>query len=412
MRRSLDGSLRGARDKSSACRTLSARSRRVCAASRHCSVPRSFFPFFAQVSSKTGFPAKRGPRPNPTLRIGLLIPLSGPAGLWGPSAHKCATLAVDEINAGGGVLGRSVELVVRDAGTAPAAVAKVARALVDEHGAEAIIGMHISAVRVAVVRALGGRAPFVYTPLYEGGERHPAVFAVGETPEQQLQPAITWLAARRKARRWYLIGNDYVWPRMSHEAAKRYIARCGGEVVGEEYVPLGTDEFAPSLARIRAARPHAVLTTLVGGDGVTFHRRFAAEGMAADYLRLSSALDENVMLGVGADNAENLYAASGYFAALETRANQSFIERYQRSFGPLAPMLSALGQSCYEGLRFYAALASHATSLDAMALDAAAANFDYEGARGTVTMRDKRVYMANYLAEADGLDFRIIDTLT
>jgi urea transport system substrate-binding protein len=412
MRRSLNGLPRGAKDAPTTRRVLPARPSRVSAASRHCPASRSFFPFFTQLCGKTRAPSQSGARARAMLRIGLLIPLSGPAGIWGPSAHKCATLAVDEINDSGGVLGRSVELVVRDAGAEPKAVAKSARSLVEEHGAEAIVGMHISAVRVAVVRALAGRVPFVYTPLYEGGERSAAVFAIGETPEQQLKPAITWLAERRKARRWYLIGNDYVWPRMSHAAAKRYIAQCGGVVVGEEYVPLGTDEFSPSLDRIRAAAPHAVLTTLVGGDGITFHRRFAAESMAADHLRLSSALDENALLGVGADNAENLFAASGYFAALRTRANQGFIERYQQSFGPLAPMLSALGQSVYEGFCFYAALAARAASLDAIALEAAAASFDYEAARGTVTMRNKRVHMANYLAEADGLDFRIIDTLT
>ncbi len=353
-----------------------------------------------------------GPRPALPLRIGLLIPLSGPAGLWGPLAHKCATLAVDEINARGGVLGREIELVLSDAGGAPASVAIAARALVDRHGVEAIVGMHISATRVAIARALAGRVPFVYTPLYEGGERSPGVFAIGETPDQQLRPAITWLAERRRAQRWYLIGNDYVWPRILHATGKHYIAACGGEVVGEEYVPLGRDAFAASLARIRAARPHAVMVSLVGGDGVAFHRSFAAAGMARDYLRLSNALDENALLGVGADNAENLFAASGYFAALATRENQGFVERYHASFGASAPMLSALGQSCYEGFRFYEALTARAGSLKVAALEAAASGFAYEGARGMVIMRDKQAVMTNYLAEADGLDFRIIDHLS
>ncbi len=414
MHRSPDGSLRGAKDSKAA----GARSSRGRAVAQKCPTAGRLvaFPAFAHplTASARAVPAapSSGPRPAAALRVGLLIPLSGPAGIWGPSAHKCATLAVDEINGGGGVLGREIRLVLSDAGGAPAAVAAAARKLVDEHGVEAIVGMHISAVRVAVGRALKGRVPFVYTPLYEGGERSPGVFAVGETPEQQLKPAVTWLAERRRARRWYLIGNDYVWPRVSHAAAKQYIAQCGGEVVGEEYVALGCDEFMPPLERIRAARPHAVLVSLVGGDGVTFHRRFAAEGMAADVLRLCSALDENALLGVGAENTENLFAASGYFAALPTRANQGFVERYQRRFGLLAPVLSALGQSCYEGFRFYAALASRAASLDAVALDAVAASFDYEGARGTVRMRDKRVVMANYLAQADGLGFRIIDHLS
>ncbi len=414
MHRSPDGSLRGAKDGEAA----GARSSRGGATVPKCPTAARLLTFPSPAhrpkAPAHAAPATRSPAPRASaaLRVGLLIPLSGPAGIWGPSAHKCATLAVDEINGGGGVLGREIKLVLSDAGGAPAAVAAAARELVEEHGVEAFVGMHISAVRVAVARALKGRVPFVYTPLYEGGERSAGVFAVGETPEQQLKPAVTWLAERRRARRWYLIGNDYVWPRVSHAAAKQYIAQCGGEVVGEEYVPLGCDEFAPSLERIRAARPHAVLISLVGGDGVAFHRRFAADGMARDFLRLCSALDENALLGVGAENTENLFAASGYFAALPTRANQGFIERYQQSFGRLAPVLSALGQSCYEGFLFYAALARRAASLDAMALEAAAASLDYDGARGTVRMRDKQVVMANYLAQADGLGFRIIDHLS
>jgi urea transport system substrate-binding protein len=412
MHRSPEGSLRGTKDSEAA----GARARRGVAMPK-CPTAARLLAFSdvvqrGRLTDRAMAAWARGPRTAATLRVGLLIPLSGPAGIWGPSAHKCATLAVDEINGSGGVLGREIKLVLSDAGGTPATVAAAARELVEDGGVEAVVGMHISAVRVAVARALKGRVPFVYTPLYEGGERSPGVFAVGETPEQQLRPAVTWLSERRHARRWYLIGNDYVWPRVSHEAAKQYILHCGGEVVGEEYVPLSSDEFAPSLERIRAARPHAVLVSLVGGDGVAFHRRFALDGMAGDFLRLCSALDENALLGIGAENTENLFAASGYFAALPTRANQGFIERYQQSFGQLAPVLSALGQSCYEGFRFYAALAHRAASLDAMALDAAAASFEYDGARGTVRMHDKRVVMANYLAEAEGLGFRIIDHLT
>ena len=408
MRRSQKNLLRGEKGNTAASPAPRRAAPRCLAAAR-------VFPFPLRPAFRLSGPRPvpaRGPRAVSSLRLGLLIPLSGPAGLWGPSAHKCATLAVDEINGAGGLLGRSLELVVSDAGGPPELVAAAAARLVEERSVEAIIGMHISAVRVALARSLMGRVPFVYTPIYEGGERSPGVFAIGETPDQQLRPAITWLSERRGARRWYLIGNDYVWPRVSHAAAKRYIRQCGGEIVGEEYVPLGSDEFSPSLERIRAAAPHAVLISLVGGDGVAFHRRFAADGMAGDYLRLSSALDENALLGVGAENAENLYAASGYFAALPTRANQDFVARYHRRFGALAPALSALGQSCYEGVRFFAALASRAASLDPLALEAQAACFSYEGARGTVAMRDKRVAMANYLAEADGLDFRIIDHLS
>src|SRR5689334_7480637 len=128
------------------------------------------------------------------LRIAFLIPLSGPAGLWGPSCQTSAMLASHEVNAAGGILGREVELVFADAGGEADAIADETVDLIAESGAEAVIGMHISAVRVALVRALRGRVPYVYTPVYEGGERADGVFMVGETPARQLKPAIHWLA--------------------------------------------------------------------------------------------------------------------------------------------------------------------------------------------------------------------------
>ena len=114
------------------------------------------------------------------LRIAFLIPLSGPAGLWGPSCQTSAMLASQEVNAAGGILGREIELVFTDAGADPDLVAEDTLALIAEIRAEAVIGMHISAVRVALVRALRGRLPYVYTPVYEGGERSPGLFMVGE----------------------------------------------------------------------------------------------------------------------------------------------------------------------------------------------------------------------------------------
>ena len=98
------------------------------------------------------------------------------------------------------------------------------------------------------------RTPYIYSPVYEGGERTPGVMAIGETPRWQSRPAIHWLADVKKAQRWYLIGSDYVWPWQSHRAVKNYIRETGGQVVGEEFVPLGEDNHEPHLARIRAAR--------------------------------------------------------------------------------------------------------------------------------------------------------------
>jgi ABC-type branched-subunit amino acid transport system substrate-binding protein len=341
------------------------------------------------------------------LRIALLAPLSGPAGLWGPSCQTSAMLASGEINANGGILGREVELIFSDAGRAPDVVAREATDLVED-GAEAVIGMHISAVRLALVRALAGRIPYVYTPVYEGGEQAPGVFLVGETPVRQLKPSLGWMVEKCRAKRWYLVGNDYVWPRVSHHAARRYIAADGGEVIGEDFIPFGTGDFGPYLDRIAKARPDALLVSMVGNDCVTFNRAFAEAGLARRILRLSPASEENTLLGIGAENSENLFFAAGYLSGLETEANQAFLERYLAAFGAEAPVPNTIGESCYEGVRLYAELAHRAQSLDVARLTWASEGLSYIGARGRTRMRKRHLHTDMYLAQADGLHFHVL----
>lgn len=344
------------------------------------------------------------------LRIGNFITFSGSPGIWGPSAANSALLAVSEINRSGGILGREVELATYESGGALEQVAQRARDAITFDDVDIVMGSHISAVRVALRKVTAGRVPYVYTPVYEGGERTPGVMAIGETPRAQTRPAIHWLAELKKARRWYLIGSDYVWPWQSHRATKTYIAEAGGHVVGEEFVPVGEDDHTAALARIRAARPDVVLISLIGTDSITFNRAFGEAGLAATTLRLAGAMDETVLLGIGAENTENLFAASGYFACVASRANDDFLGRYTAMFGAQAPPVGSVGQSNYEGLRFLQAAATRAGSLALKPLGLAGRNVIYGGARGQVTIRNGRAEMPMFLSEADGLDFKVIRT--
>ena len=109
------------------------------------------------------------------------------------------------------------------------------------------------------------------------------------------------LAKVKQASRWYLIGSDYVWPWLSHRATKKYIAGAGGRVVGEEFVRIGEHDHSAHIARIRAAKPDVVLISLIGTDSIVFNRAFAEQGLATRMLRLGGAMDETVLLGIGAD---------------------------------------------------------------------------------------------------------------
>jgi urea transport system substrate-binding protein len=335
---------------------------------------------------------------SPVYNVGLFVPLSSAAAVWGPSCVACAELAVDEINRTGGLNGREISLITVDAGARPDDVAEVAEQLLDCNAIDAVVGMHISNVRAALAPRIAGRVPYVYTPLYEGGELHPGVYAIGETPEDQLKPALTWMAMQRGARRWALIGNDYVWPRASHALARRFIADFGGDVAGEVYLPLGTEDFEPCLERLAETGADAVLVSLVGQDAIAFNRAFGERDMHRRMLRLSMAMDENTLLGIGAQNTINLFAASGYFTSLDTDANHAFIERYRSRFGMRAPVPGAHGQSIYEGFAF----------LNAALKTPQGRPVRVPGVRGSVYLDNSRKGVPIYLAEADGINFRVL----
>lgn len=337
-------------------------------------------------------------------RVAVMIPMSGSAGIWGPSCISCAELAAHELNRGDGIGGREVEPVFLDADDSAGDEAMaVLDELIGDGAVDAIVGMHVSSVRQKLSHVVRGRIPYVYTPLYEGGETAPHVYTIGETPREQLGPAIRRLAEMLKLRRWALVGNDYVWPRASNAFGKGCVAACGGEVVLESYVPFGVEEPVELVETVARARPDIVLLSLIGQDAVEFNRVFGSLGLDRRIVRFSTAIEENVLLATGAEHTRRLYAASSYFASLGTDANIAFKERYHAFHRERAPVLNTLGQSIYEGMHFYAALAG--------ARRARAAPVDYGSARGGRFHSNERKDNPIYLARADGHLFQVLDRL-
>lgn len=342
------------------------------------------------------------------IKVGVLVPDSGPAGLFGPSTRNSATLAAEQINAAGGINGEAIELVFADVGVPPAEAAQAALRLWKGEGAQAFVGMHDSAVREALIGRFNGQVPYVYTPVYEGNSCAPGLYVTGETPSQQLAPVIPYLAANEGASKWYLIGHDYNWPRDTNALAKNYIAEAGGEVVGEEYVPFTVSEFDSSLQRIKESGADAILITLVGGGSVGFNVSFAGFGLDEQALRLGTLIEENTLAGIGAENADRLFSSSGYFASIDSDAAVSFAADYTAAFGADAPALNGLGQSAYEGLMLLAALANKAGSLDVAAMDAAAEGTTWSTPRGENTLTGRHMAQTIYLADGSGGTFDIV----
>lgn len=349
------------------------------------------------------------------MTVALVIPRSGPAGMFGLSCEMSALLAAEELNAAGGAGGRRIGLLPVDGGAPPSRVAAETDRLISAGTVGAVVGWHISAVRQAVAPRVAGRVPYVYTALYEGGERTPGVFLTGETPARQLLPAMRLLREARGARRWCVVGNDYVWPRQTALAARRYAAQCGALIADEVFVPLGTSDFGGVLRRVEASAADAVLMLLVGDDAVGFNRSFAARGLHERALRLSTLMDETMLLASGADATVGLLASAGYFETLATAESLGFGAAYARRFGVQAPPVGSPGESCYEGIRLLAALSAQrnrgSAGIAGSGADRVAVPDGYSGARGELRMRGSHVEQPVYLAEADGLDFRVLAQL-
>ncbi|MBL4787050.1 MAG: substrate-binding domain-containing protein [Cohaesibacteraceae bacterium] len=350
--------------------------------------------------------------PGSAFRIGLLIPMCGSAGLWAPSCISSAQVAVAQLNKMNGICGRPVELIMIDSALeAPTPVEEVINSLIQIRAIDAIVGMHISAVRQTLSKIVNQRVPYIYTPLYEGGENTKGIFAIGETPDQQLGPALEYLQDTHKIKSWALIGNDYVWPRASNSYAKSKLNDMSVHIAYEKYVPFGLNDMTGIVEEIGRTDAEAVLISLVGQDAITFNRAFGYADMHQKMIRLSCAIEENGLLATGAENLQGLYSASSYFGSLATDANAAFKEKYHSFHGDSAPVLNAIGQSTYEGVQFLAGLmkahehdweSKNSSCLNSIKYSSVRLNSGTNAVAGKAPM---------YLALADGVMFNIIKTI-
>lgn len=343
--------------------------------------------------------------------VALVVPLHGPAGMFGPSCEASAELAVADINRAGGILDQPVRLHVVDAGAPLPCLSDTVGQMVDQGTVDAVVGWHLSNARNVITPHTAGRVPYVYTTFYEGGESNDGVYMVGETPEQQLFPAMAWLREHHGVRRWCVVGNDYVWPRQTSAVTKSFVLAAGMEFVGESFVPLAGRDFSATLAAIADARPDGVLMLMVGADAAAFNRAFADAGLDVGLIRLSMMIGEDVLCASGADTTRDLYTACGFFESVVTAPALDFGARYVSRFGPNAPALNNIGESCYEGLMLLSSLAGAAHSLDVGTIRRAARSVSYRGPRGEVEVRGSHTHQPVFLARADGLEFGVIAEL-
>ena len=345
-------------------------------------------------------------------RVALLTPMCGSAGIWGPSCIASAEVAVREINQRDGIAGRVVRLILIDSAVeAPTPVEDIVRFLIECRSVDAIVGMHISAVRQRLARVVRGRIPFVYTPMYEGGENSFGVHAIGDTPGRQLVPAMEWMWRKYQLRKWALIGNDYVWPLVSNLYAKSKLADMNASLVYERYIPFATPDLETEVEAIKRSGAEAVLISLIGQDAVDFNRAFGHLGLDQKIVRLSCVIEENGLLASGAENLKRLYCSSSYFSVLATEANARFLESYHSFHGDGAPVLGALGQSVYEGMHFLSSLIGDGKNDWRDRSAAPSGPVIHRSAREAHYISNRNSGLATFMARADGAVYRIIEKI-
>jgi urea transport system substrate-binding protein len=271
------------------------------------------------------------------VRIGLLYSHTGHLAPTERSVEQGALLAVEEVNAAGGIGGRPLEAVSEDYASNCAVVAARVHSLV-ARGVVACVGGYTSASRVSMQPAIHrGGSLLVYSTYYEGLEADERTFYAGAVPNQFLLDYVDWIF-EHLGRRLYVVGSDYVYPRTASAIIRALARRAGARVVGDRYVPLGTTDLGPIVEEIGATRPDVVLCNLVGTDSVpAFYRQFRAAGHIADRLPIAATVTTEIdVQAMGAEHAAGHFMTGTYFRTLPNPANERYVAAIAARFGPEA----------------------------------------------------------------------------
>src|SRR3984893_3017880 len=323
------------------------------------------------------------------IRIGVPVGLSGANSVVAPSVVQSAELAVEEINAKGGVLGRPLALDVADDGSGAAGAQKAFDALVFQKKVNVLISMETSAARNAGLPIVArGKTPFIYTSFYEGKSCSPYLYVNAWVPEQQVPPIVDYFNKEKKAKSYFLIGSDYAFGRGMLAFTKGYIEKTGGKVVGEEYLPMDGSDWTSIILKLKASAPDALITSTAGGaPNVTLTKQLRAAGVTMPYGNL--AVDEGTAKSMGPD-AEGIFISGSYFTNIDSPKNKEFLAAMQKKFGADLKTPNDLSVPQYEGVYLYKAAVEKAGSTDAEEIIAALSTVSFDGPRGKIQMNKQR----------------------
>ena len=327
------------------------------------------------------------PATGDTIKVGILHSLSGTMSISEVSVRDATLLAIKEINAKGGVLGKQLEAVVEDGASDWPTFAEKAKKLLEQDKVAVVFGCWTSASRKAVKPVFEELNGLLFYPVqYEGLEQSPNIFYTGAEPTQQIIPGVDYLVKELKAKKIYLLGSDYVFPRTANLIIKAQLKSLGVELAGEEYVPLGGTEFSTIISKIQEAKPDAIFNTLNGDSNVAFFKQFKDAGFTPDKLPVMSvSVAEEEVRGIGAANIAGHYVAWNYFQTTDTPENKAFVEAYKAAYGADRVTDDPI-EAGYFGVYLWKAMAEKAGSVAVADIKKAAASgeISFAAPEGTV----------------------------
>lgn len=341
-----------------------------------------------------------------SIKIGVISPLTGAWTVYGKAHISGFQLAVEEINAAGGVLGRKLEIVIGDSKTEPRIVVEQANRLIRQEKVDLLAGTFSSAERNAAGPVVTqSNKILLYPTFYEGQENeyYPGVcnkniFMFGPEPTQQVWPHMEYMM-KKYGKKLFMIGSDYAWPRVTNKVTKQKLAELGGSVVGEVYIPFNTPQYESVLRDIRSSNANIIFHSLTGSDTVNFRRQFVAAGMNNDFILWTVDDEEVVTSGLGPEVSAGTYVSFDYFMTIKHPNNADFLKRFRAKFGKDA-LVNTVGVAMYNAAHMAALAIKKAGSIETDKLRGALKGIRYDGApQGPVVMRteDNQIVVPSYL---------------
>ena len=301
-----------------------------------------------------------------TVTVGILHSTTGTMAISETGSVQAEKLAIEQINALGGILGRKIKYIQEDGASDWPTFAEKAKKLLESDKVASVFGCWTSASRKAVLPVFEKDNGLLYYPtFYEGLEQSKNVFYTGQEATQQILASLNWVVDTKMAKTFYLVGSDYIWPRTSMKIARKHIENViHGEVVGEEYAPLGSTEFGSLINKIKVKKPDVIFAAVVGGSNVAWFKQLNAAGVnATNQTLLTISVTEDEVLGIGGENLVGFFSSMKYFESLDNDNNKSFVAAFKKMWGDKS-VIGDVTQAAYLGPWIWRAAVEKAGSFD------------------------------------------------